>query len=166
MKLSRVVGGVGLALGTDNDVEHTPGHAIIKHRTRLMSRGVRCPTGVATQDPWLAHGLDPASKSERCAQNVRTFRKELVMVSESVGVAHPGLIRAEDVDIFRGDYSRVRSTGNLHPYRRTGRVLFECDSGSPASWSRKVVAQWETSFSATVLRIARIRRVRSLGWAS
>jgi glutamate synthase domain-containing protein 2 len=65
----------------------------------------RCPTGVATQDPWLAHGLDPTSKAERCAQYIRTFRKELVKVSESVGVAHPGLITAEDVDIFRGDYS-------------------------------------------------------------
>src|ERR1700712_5778311 len=65
----------------------------------------RCPTGVATQDPWLAHGLDPVSKAERCAQYIRTFRNELVKVSESVGVAHPGLITAEDVDIFRGDYS-------------------------------------------------------------
>ncbi|MET0825402.1 MAG: glutamate synthase-related protein, partial [Acidimicrobiales bacterium] len=65
----------------------------------------RCPTGVATQDPWLSHGLDPTSKAERCAQYIRTFRKELVKVSESVGVAHPGLITAEDVDIFRGDYS-------------------------------------------------------------
>jgi hypothetical protein len=64
----------------------------------------RCPTGVATQDPWLVHGLDPVSKAERCAQYVRTFRKELVKVSESVGVAHPGLITTGDVDIFRGDY--------------------------------------------------------------
>lgn len=65
----------------------------------------RCPTGVATQDPWLSHGLDPVSKAERCAQYIRTFRKELIRVSESVGVAHPGLITAADVDIFRGDYS-------------------------------------------------------------
>ena len=27
-----------------------------------------CPTGVATQNPWLAHGLDPALKSVRAAQ--------------------------------------------------------------------------------------------------
>ncbi|AWB91165.1 FMN-binding glutamate synthase family protein [Aeromicrobium chenweiae] len=64
----------------------------------------RCPTGVATQDPWLAHGLDPASKGERCAQYVRTLRKELVKVSEAVGVAHPGLITPDDIDILRGDY--------------------------------------------------------------
>ena len=64
----------------------------------------RCPTGVATQNAWLTRGLEPDSKAERCAQYVRTFRKELIKVSESVGVAHPGLITAEDVDIFRGDY--------------------------------------------------------------
>ena len=73
----------------------------------------RCPTGVATQDPWLSHGLDPMSKAVRCAQYIRTFRKELVKVSESVGVAHPGLITTDDVDIFLGDYdaqSLARST--------------------------------------------------------
>ncbi len=76
----------------------------------------RCPTGVATQDPWLAHGLDPVSKAERCAQYVRTFRNELVKVSESVGVAHPGLITAEDVDIFRGDYS-AQSLRSVYGYK-------------------------------------------------
>ena len=64
----------------------------------------RCPTGVATQDPWLSHGLDPVSKAERCAQDIKTFSKELIKVSESVGVAHPGLITTDDVDIFLGDY--------------------------------------------------------------
>jgi glutamate synthase domain-containing protein 2 len=63
-----------------------------------------CPTGVATQNQWLTHGLDPTLKSVRCAQYVKTFRKELVKVAEAVGVAHPGLITAEDVDVFRGDY--------------------------------------------------------------
>ncbi len=76
----------------------------------------RCPTGVATQDPWLAHGLDPASKAVRCAQYVRTFRKELVKVSESIGVAHPGLITADDVDIFSGDYE-ARSLRAVYGYK-------------------------------------------------
>ena len=76
----------------------------------------RCPTGVATQDPWLTHGLDPTNKSQRCAQYVRTFRKELVKVSEAVGVAHPGLITAEDVDIFSGDYE-ARSLRAVYGYK-------------------------------------------------
>lgn len=76
----------------------------------------RCPTGVATQDPWLAHGLEPVSKAERCAQYLTTLRNELVKVSESVGVAHPGLITAEDVDIFRGDYE-ARSLREVYGYQ-------------------------------------------------
>ncbi len=79
-----------------------------------------CPTGVATQNPWLAHGLDPTSKSERCAQYVKTFRKELVKVSEAVGVAHPGLITAEDVDIFSGDYEAQSLRGGLRLQGRLG----------------------------------------------
>ena len=75
-----------------------------------------CPTGVATQNPWLARGLDPASKAERCAQYIRTFRKELVKVSEAVGVAHPGLITADDIDIFGGDYE-ARSLRAVYGYK-------------------------------------------------
>jgi glutamate synthase domain-containing protein 2 len=76
----------------------------------------RCPTGVATQDPWLVHGLDPTLKSTRCAHYIRTFRKELVKVTEAVGVAHPGLITPDDVDIFCGDYE-ARSLGTVYGYK-------------------------------------------------
>src|SRR5690242_7971101 len=76
----------------------------------------RCPTGVATQDPWLVHGLDPTLKSTRCAHYVRTFRKELVKVTEAVGVAHPGLITPDDVDILCGDYE-ARSLRALYGYK-------------------------------------------------
>ncbi|HET6154332.1 MAG TPA: FMN-binding glutamate synthase family protein [Marmoricola sp.] len=76
----------------------------------------RCPTGVATQDPWLSHGLDPTLKSERCGHYVTTLRKELIKVSAAVGVAHPGLITAEDIDIFCGDYE-ARSLGAVYGYK-------------------------------------------------
>lgn len=76
----------------------------------------RCPTGVATQDPWLTRGLDPESKALRCASYVKTFRKELIKVTEAVGVAHPGLITADDVDILCGDYEG-RSLRSLYSYK-------------------------------------------------
>ena len=75
-----------------------------------------CPTGVATQNAWLVRGLEPVSKGERCAQYIRTFRKEMVKVTEAVGVAHPGLITAEDVDIFCGDYE-ARSLREVYGYQ-------------------------------------------------
>jgi glutamate synthase domain-containing protein 2 len=61
-----------------------------------------CPTGVATQNPWLAHGLDPALKSVRCANYIRTLRRDLLTLAEATGVEHPGLIGCPSVEILTG----------------------------------------------------------------
>jgi glutamate synthase domain-containing protein 2 len=68
----------------------------------------RCPTGVATQDPWLSHGLDPALKAVRLANYVKTLRRDLLKVAESCGVAHPALIDAEDVEVLSGVNTATR----------------------------------------------------------
>ena len=62
----------------------------------------RCPTGVATQDVWLQRGLDPELKSVRTANYVVALRRDLLKVSEAVGVCHPGLIGPDDVDLVDG----------------------------------------------------------------
>jgi glutamate synthase domain-containing protein 2 len=59
-----------------------------------------CPTGVATQNPWLARGLDPESKGARVANYVRTLRRDLLKVAETCGVPHPGLIGPNSVEIL------------------------------------------------------------------
>ena len=59
-----------------------------------------CPTGVATQSPWLARGLDPALKSVRLANYVMSFRKELLALSRACGVPHPAEVRAEQLEIM------------------------------------------------------------------
>ena len=59
-----------------------------------------CPTGVATQNPWLAHGLDPVSKGERVANYIKTLRRDLLKVSETCGVEHPALIGPESVEVL------------------------------------------------------------------
>jgi glutamate synthase domain-containing protein 2 len=61
-----------------------------------------CPTGVATQNAWLAHGLDPGLKSVRAANYVRTLRRDLLRVSEACGVEHPGLIETDAVEVLTG----------------------------------------------------------------
>ena len=61
-----------------------------------------CPTGVATQNPWLARGLDPTLKAARAANYIRTLRRDLVKVAEACGVEHPGLIDADAVEILDG----------------------------------------------------------------
>jgi glutamate synthase domain-containing protein 2 len=59
-----------------------------------------CPTGVATQHPWLAHGLDPNDKADRVTNYVKTLRRDLLKVSETCGVEHPGLIGPDSVEVL------------------------------------------------------------------
>jgi glutamate synthase domain-containing protein 2 len=75
-----------------------------------------CPTGVATQNAWLAHGLDPELKSVRLANYVKTLRRDLVKVAEACGVEHPGLIDADSVEVLDG---RTASTAlrDVYHYR-------------------------------------------------
>ena len=61
-----------------------------------------CPTGVATQNARLERGLDPDSKAERVRNYVVALRRDLMKVSEAVGVCHPGLISPGDVDVVDG----------------------------------------------------------------
>jgi glutamate synthase domain-containing protein 2 len=61
-----------------------------------------CPTGVATQNAWLAHGLDPALKSVRAATYIGTLRRDLRKVAEACGVEHPGLIDTSAVEVLTG----------------------------------------------------------------
>jgi glutamate synthase domain-containing protein 2 len=72
-----------------------------------------CPTGVATQNAWLARGLDPELKSVRLANYVKTLRRDLVKVAEACGVEHPGLIDADSVEVLDG---RTASTSLREVY--------------------------------------------------
>lgn len=59
-----------------------------------------CPTGVATQNRWLAHGLDPVEKADRVANYVRTLRRDLLKVAETCGVEHPALIGPGSIEVL------------------------------------------------------------------
>lgn len=59
-----------------------------------------CPTGVATQNKWLVRGLDPTDKAARLANYVITLRKELTRLSHACGVEHPGLLRADHMEML------------------------------------------------------------------
>jgi glutamate synthase domain-containing protein 2 len=85
-------------------------------RTALLSIGCiqsqrchtdRCPTGVATQNPRLARGLDPTLKSVRCANNNATLRFEMLRMARACGVEHPALVTTEQIEVLE---DRWRST--------------------------------------------------------
>ena len=58
-----------------------------------------CPTGIATQNPWLVRGVDPTLKSARLANYILTMRKDLLALSRACGVPHPALITADHLEL-------------------------------------------------------------------
>jgi len=61
-----------------------------------------CPTGVATQKKWLQRGLNIKDKSERCAQYIIGFRKELLELTHASGYEHPSEFTGQDIEISTG----------------------------------------------------------------
>jgi len=95
-----------------------------------------CPTGVATQNAWLAHGLDPALKSVRAANYIKTLRRDLVKVAEACGVEHPGLISTDSVEILEG---RTASTPLSDVYG------YAPDWGLPSTADRAAIINFMTA---------------------
>ncbi len=61
-----------------------------------------CPTGIATQTPWLVKGLDPTHKAARLANYLVTLRKELISLSHACGAHHPALVSLDRFEIVDG----------------------------------------------------------------
>ena len=59
-----------------------------------------CPTGVASNHPWLVRGVDPTEKSARLANYIITMRKEVLALSRACGVPHPALITADQLELL------------------------------------------------------------------
>ncbi len=66
-----------------------------------------CPTGVATQNPWLVRGLDPSLKAVRTANYIVAMRQELTLLSRACGVAGPNMVSPEHIELVsNGSVSR------------------------------------------------------------
>jgi glutamate synthase domain-containing protein 2 len=95
-----------------------------------------CPTGVATQNPWLARGLDPELKSVRVANYIRTLRRDLLKLAEATGVEHPGLIGTSSVEILTGQ-TEAAPLHEVYGYDRTW--------GFPSAADRAEIARLMTA---------------------
>jgi glutamate synthase domain-containing protein 2 len=73
-----------------------------------------CPTGVATQNPWLIRGLDPQDKSARLANYVCSLRKEMQQISYACGEPHPALVRVDRFDILDGAWHATAAHKIFH----------------------------------------------------
>ncbi len=99
-----------------------------------------CPTGVATQNKWLTRGLDPALKSVRCANYIKTLRRDLLRVAEACGVEHPALITAEDLELLDGSIGGS-SLRTLYSY--------QSEWGLPGEADRKEIRRLMTETEPT-----------------
>lgn len=74
-----------------------------------------CPTGVATHDRRLQHGLDPEEKSVRVANYCKGLVHEVEVIAHSCGVREPRQLRRHHVRIV-GDDGRSVPMDELYPY--------------------------------------------------
>jgi glutamate synthase domain-containing protein 2 len=112
---------VAMALGADLlNVAREPMFAVGCIQAQKCHTG-GCPTGVATQNEWLARGLDVESKSERVANYIGTLRRDLLKLAGSCGLTHPGLITVDDIELMHGNYEG-RSLRDVYGYEEHWRV--------------------------------------------
>jgi glutamate synthase domain-containing protein 2 len=76
----------------------------------------RCPTGVATQSPWLMRGLDPKDKAPRLANYVRVLRHELRSLARACGEPHPSLVGLDHLEVLTEHYGAA-GAGSLFGYQ-------------------------------------------------
>lgn len=88
-----------------------------------------CPTGVATQNQWLARGLDPTLKAHRVNNYIRTLRRDLLKVSEACGVWHPGLLSVDDVELLLGN-RKATPLGEIYDYEPGWGLLSDEDAAA------------------------------------
>lgn len=94
---------VAFALGADLvNVAREAMLAVGCIQTQRCHTGV-CPVGVATQNPWLERGVNVPVKADRVSRYLSTLRRDLLKVSQSVGVHHPGLVTVDDIEMLDGN---------------------------------------------------------------
>ena len=66
-----------------------------------------CPTGVATQNRWLAAGLNPTLKSVRLANYIIALRKDLLALAHICGVDHPSGVLPDQLELLDDRFGAV-----------------------------------------------------------
>ncbi|MCK1801692.1 FMN-binding glutamate synthase family protein [Brevibacterium sp. R8603A2] len=93
-----------------------------------------CPTGVATQDPKLARGLDVPSKSEQVYNYHRATIEETKQMLSTLGVSGP-----EELDLRmlrrRISQTEVVTYQTLYNWLRHGELLSDPPRGWAADWN-------------------------------
>jgi glutamate synthase (ferredoxin) len=62
----------------------------------------QCPVGIATQNKWLQSGVNVTDKTQRVANYIQGFRKEIITLSHAAGYKHPCLFDGADIEFSSG----------------------------------------------------------------
>lgn len=105
----------------------------------------RCPTGVATQDPRLAKGLDPADKSVRVFQYHKKTVHALMDMLSSTG--HQSITDLNRTHIFRRvNQQSVKRYDEIFPLVKRGSLLTENEKQLPEAFKLHVIEASAQSF--------------------
>jgi len=88
----------------------------------LICNTNHCPTGVATQDPELAAGLDPTDKSERVARFHAETMERLIEILAASGLASVSELNRSHI-YRRISQAEIRRYDELFPYVEPGSLL-------------------------------------------
>lgn len=81
-----------------------------------------CPTGVATQDPYLMNGLVVAQKNRRVANFQKASVKSFAEILGAMGFAHPKQLRPRHL-MRRISLSQVKDYSEIYPFINDGDLL-------------------------------------------
>ena len=88
----------------------------------LMCNTNHCPTGVATQDPYLANGLVVSAKNKRVANFHRATVKSFAEILGAMGFSGPGQLRPRHL-MRRISSSQVKDYSEIYSFLNDGELL-------------------------------------------
>lgn len=103
-----------------------------------------CPTGVATQNPRLARGVDIPTKAVRVANYQRNTVRSALKVLGAMGLDDVAQLAPGHV-IRRVDYTQAKSYEEIYTWLTPGSL---CDASAPAEWMRDYSRADALSFAA------------------
>lgn len=77
-----------------------------------------CPTGIATQNKWLQSGINIKDKTNRTANYLKTFRKELLALTHASGYEHPCQFQMDDVHMSLSDKNLTSTLEDTFGYKK------------------------------------------------
>ncbi len=111
----------------------------------LRCNSNQCPTGVATQDPALVHGLHVGDKSERVARYHRETVKSFFEVLGAAGLQRPQDLKPWFV-MKRVSSMEIRSYADIYPQLAPGQLLRNPESsGMSRAWANANATRFQAA---------------------